>query len=1135
MAGSRVRKTWRGATALLIGAGASAFAAGAGPADPAIDPDAPDYCLPVRGSAADDDPALRLAPPPLIDLNAAGGTALYFDRLLRGGAAAPPGGAAPPLMQTAPPLARLLTEGGTHLLAGRQADAERAWTQCIDGAAREKHSLAEAGCTGNLALSHAARGDLAKARVGLMRALSLYRQPRDTPANLPVPPGMAQILGAQSTLIEQQLAALDRLPPQLRAQVEPQIRAAVAAAREQTAASQPQVQAAVAQAWREQERIDTARGIERTLLNLGNLALAAGQRADAQTWLKQAVESHAPGTGAQCKAAAVTDLARLYRRLGRDAESRDLIAQLGPARTSGAEASEVSLVELGVVRLAANATGATPTRMAAAPAPSSAPAMDVLGAPVPFTFGEPGGRLDGDALARLLDTASTAPPAQAADAWRRLLLRADAAQRPDLAFRAHAALMRLHTTRGEGAVAVLHGKQAANLAQATRAALGDASPSRDARRAFLRERRSLYVELAQQLLDQQRLAEAEEVLQLLKEDEGQQFVEGPAVPALGMLTLTSAEQAVVRGTDDAARRLQQGEQARVAAVGRLPMGAGAMLMMDAARLEAARLRLGLALGDLAATVKREPLTAPGRDERSRAMVLELQDFFLGPGQRLERFLAHLIEDAPRFASPASAEQRARLAEYQQRLGQIRAELAPLLRTIAAEDGANVRVTTRAPGQAAPEEPLSAWSYVAAEATEALWRSGRAGDEIESRQLRTDTAAALQAATARAASAPVTAPDGDTRTLMAGQTVPTALLYYLPGEQRVDALLVSGAGRRHVRLAIAQADLDTDLDAFAAALRQPARDPRPAAAALYRRLFAPIEPAVAASGARVLALSLSGRLRAVPFAALHDGRGWLAERYAIALHPGGRLTGRLRAASPDWRAAAFGASQGAGEFPPLPNVRSELLSVVRQRAADPGTLPGEVWLDRDFTADRLRRALAGGAQVLHIASHFKFVAGDAAASYLLLGDGGRLSLKDLAGRDYRFDRTELVTLSACATGLSADDTYGQEVDGLAALLMGQGAPAVLASLWEVNDRSTATLMASMYRLREGQMLSRVLALQQAQLAMIRADGAAEAGSRGVARVRLPGDPEPEPAPPAEASLGQAHPFHWAAFVLMGNWL
>jgi CHAT domain-containing protein len=436
---------------------------------------------------------------------------------------------------------------------------------------------------------------------------------------------------------------------------------------------------------------------------------------------------------------------------------------------------------------------------------------------------------------------------------------------------------------------------------------------------------------------------------------------------------------------------------------------------------------------------------------------------------------------------------------------------------------------------------NAYGYFSAEAAEKMWRGIRQADMVEAQHLRRDPGAELRALAASAKGSVTSAPD-DTVALLAKHAQPAALLYYLPGESRLDVLLVSAAGRKHVRVDVSADELNAGIDGFVAALRHPGRDPRPAARALYRRLFAPIEQAVERSGAKVLALSLSGKLRFVPFAALHDARGWLVERYALAVHPGGDLTGRLAPASPNWRVAAFGASVGSGEFAPLPGVRAEVASIVRRRDADAGALPGDAWVDRDFTAERLRTAVRGGAQVLHIASHFKFVGGDAAASHLLLGDGGKLSLRELSGPNYRLDRTELVTLSACSTGLSADDAYGQEVDGLAALLMGQGASAVLASMWEVNDRSTAMLMASMYRLRESRSLSRAVALQQAQLGLIGADASTAASSstnRAVSRVKLPGDDEPDTPGarevPETMPLGTSHPFHWAAFVLMGNWL
>ena len=1160
----RLCRTLGGMTLTLACISAAVLAANGDAENQAQDRfDVSPYCLPVQGQVTDAAPLLRLAAPPMDTRPGRNIGQAMFSRLMGSGAlaqsAASQAQAGPPglnvLFGTPAPSIKLLFDGSADLKSGRHATAQRQLSDCVQLAAQQQDSLVEAACANNLAVAHAATGRPAQARAEFERALRLYQTPRSPPTDVGVPPAMQSMFD----VIRGQLAGQDRLEPMLagmspeqRAQYQASIRDYQARMSPQGLAASPQVREAMIGAWRRFDHLNTRRGIELAQLNLGNLALASGQLAEAQTWLQAALDSHPADENPQCRAAAAMDLARFFRRRDRVADSQALLARYpaAPRRKPtgpGDDDGSLSVVELGAISLAAANTDQASPGSAPTPPPISASVTPKL-TPA-FVLNDASGRFGDAALAQLLADATrdgvTQAPAKAQQTWRRLALRATAGQRPDLAYSAHAALMRLHAGQGDAAAAVFHGKTAANLAQTTRANLSDASPSRDGRRAFLRERRQVYVTLTQLLLDQQRLAEAEAVLQLLKEDEGQQFI-GGAGASLGSLALTAAEQGRQRQDDEAARQLRQADQGRLAAAAAMPMGSGALSMLSPVQIEAARLKSALALPGVAAQLRREPLRPYGNDEASMALLRDVQDFFLGPQRRAERFLAHVIEDAPRFDPPASAQDRAALVDIQRRLPQITAELAPLLRAVGPAKSTVGSVSFRPAGSAKDEDDrFKAINYVAVEPVERLWRNLRDSDEIEARYLQRSAGGEVPTNVAKAATTgPVLAPD-DTLALLARQPVATALLYYLPGDQRLDVLLVSAKGRRHVRIALPRAELDASVDAFVKLLRRSERDPRPAALALYQRLFGPVAQAVADSGARVLALSLADKLRFVPFAALHDGQGWLVERYALALHPGGALAGRLKPASPNWRAAAFGASIGGGEFAPLLNVRSEIASVVRHDGAPGGVLPGEAWLDQGFTGQRLREALAGGAKVLHIASHFKFVGGDAAASYLLLGDGAKLSLRELSGPAYRFDRTELVTLSACTTGLSADDTFGQEVDGLAALLMGQGAASVLASLWEVNDKSTASLMASVYRLRESQQLSRALALQQAQLAMIRAAGtaapspiAADAQARSVSRVRLPGDPEPDPADSAfapPAALGYGHPFYWAAFVLMGNWL
>jgi CHAT domain-containing protein/tetratricopeptide (TPR) repeat protein len=109
--------------------------------------------------------------------------------------------------------------------------------------------------------------------------------------------------------------------------------------------------------------------------------------------------------------------------------------------------------------------------------------------------------------------------------------------------------------------------------------------------------------------------------------------------------------------------------------------------------------------------------------------------------------------------------------------------------------------------------------------------------------------------------------------------------------------------------------------------------------------------------------------------------------------------------------------------------------------------------------------------------------------------------------------DLVTLSACETGLGKE-LGGEGLVGLTRAFQYAGARTVLASLWSVGDDSTAELMTSLYRsLRAGK--SKDEALRTAQIDLI----------RGRARNAASQD---------AATASFQHPFHWAAFQLMGDW-
>jgi CHAT domain-containing protein len=191
------------------------------------------------------------------------------------------------------------------------------------------------------------------------------------------------------------------------------------------------------------------------------------------------------------------------------------------------------------------------------------------------------------------------------------------------------------------------------------------------------------------------------------------------------------------------------------------------------------------------------------------------------------------------------------------------------------------------------------------------------------------------------------------------------------------------------------------------------------------------------------------------------------------------------------------------------------------------LPGTLKLDGDFTKQTFRAALRRGYPVVHVASHFRFRPGSEAESYLLLGDGGRLALSEVKALPNVFRGVDLLALSACETAVGGGgDGDGTEVEGFHVLAQRQGAKAVLATLWPVDDAGTRALMQEFYRVRRQERgVSKAEALRRAQVRLLRGGGAGGGPSRQISAAD---------GPPAPAPSSHAHPYYWAPFVLVGNW-
>lgn len=332
-------------------------------------------------------------------------------------------------------------------------------------------------------------------------------------------------------------------------------------------------------------------------------------------------------------------------------------------------------------------------------------------------------------------------------------------------------------------------------------------------------------------------------------------------------------------------------------------------------------------------------------------------------------------------------------------------------------------------------------------------------------------------------------------------------YLLLGETlRITVTRPDGQVVREVK--VDEDQLFAKIQTFRRLLETPEHDPLPVAQSLYALLVAPV--AADLRGADTLMLWLDGALRYIPFAALHDGRGYLIERYRLSLYtPGAALAKPARTRMPA-RIAAFGASRSMAGFPALPGAQREIADAVIHAG-----LPGQFFLNQDFTSAQLAAVLNKNFSIVHIAGHFQLVTANDAESFLLLGDGSRLSMRDLRQGNFRFDRLDLLTLSACATALPLGfNSDGQDREGFGELAQQLGAKSVVATLWAINDASTGVLMQQLYRsLAEGR-LDKAAALQGAQLTLLN-------GTRAHKGKALP--------------TPYAHPYYWSPFILMGNWL
>jgi CHAT domain-containing protein len=379
----------------------------------------------------------------------------------------------------------------------------------------------------------------------------------------------------------------------------------------------------------------------------------------------------------------------------------------------------------------------------------------------------------------------------------------------------------------------------------------------------------------------------------------------------------------------------------------------------------------------------------------------------------------------------------------------------------------------------------------------------------------------------------------------------ALLDYITDVKIGFALLVTREGLTVHPLKVTVAGLSDDIAslrrAFVPKLGRVGDFSLRASFDLYQQILAPLEPSLV--GIDHLIVSPGGNLADLPISLLvtsetsggYENAAWLVRRMAVSQVPSPRAFLELRNA----RAARVAAPQpffGVGNpafvggatsgralsalastcqrdgpidpallraLPPLPETAAEVQSVGRMLKAQPGS----ILLGVGANEVAVRSAKLDQYQVLYFATH-GILPGELHCQTepgLVLTppptppasteSDGLLSASEISNLRLNAD---LVVLSACNTAASGGSALGGgALEGLADSFFAAGARSVLASHWEVPSASTQKLMTGVfahYAIDPSRDLAE--ALRQAQLSLI-------------------GQP------------ATAHPFHWAAFTLIGD--
>ncbi|MHC5595152.1 MAG: CHAT domain-containing protein [Nostoc sp.] len=268
--------------------------------------------------------------------------------------------------------------------------------------------------------------------------------------------------------------------------------------------------------------------------------------------------------------------------------------------------------------------------------------------------------------------------------------------------------------------------------------------------------------------------------------------------------------------------------------------------------------------------------------------------------------------------------------------------------------------------------------------------------------------------------------------------------------------------------------------------------------VYNWLLKPIESQLPTSGVDTLVFVLDGPLRNLPMAALYDGKQYLVEKYAIALSVGLQLLDPKPLLPQQLRALTAGLTQPPPKFSnygPLLAIKSEFDGITKAGVSTTRLLDG------DFKKKNLESEIAAASfNIVHLATHGQF--SSRLEDTFILDFDGQINVKDFDTLFRSQGKTvvELLVLSACQTATGDN----RATLGLAGAAVRAGARSTIASLWQIDDESTAMFVSAFYQELKSGKITKAEAVHRAQLKLLK-------------------------HPNYHA------PSFWSAYVLIGNWL